>query len=158
MARNFHGLQFCIHVYNRNRMYVRCVEHNELKWFMKESSCFFKLTAPWRANRDSRIHGTRTPGENIAFPVWPKINSLSQIFRYGRSIFCLPHRPKFSDFFDICLHWMSVVRGSAWTWFKTCVYECVQYSKIETNGYCFNFFHPLYSNEWDDFNFDIAIA
>ena len=21
------------------------------------------------------------------------------------------HRPKFSDFFDLCLHWLSVVRG-----------------------------------------------
>ena len=30
----------------------------------------------------------------------------------GRSIFCLPHRPKISDFFDVCLHWVSVVRGS----------------------------------------------
>ena len=27
------------------------------------------------------------------------------------SIFCLPHRPKFSDFFDLCPHWVSVVRG-----------------------------------------------
>ena len=25
--------------------------------------------------------------------------------------FCLPHRPKFSDFFDFFLHWVSVVRG-----------------------------------------------
>ena len=24
--------------------------------------------------------------------------------------FCLPHRPKFSDFFDLSLHWVSVVR------------------------------------------------
>ena len=30
---------------------------------------------------------------------------------YGHSIFCLPHWPKFSDFFDLCLHWVSVVRG-----------------------------------------------
>ena len=28
-----------------------------------------------------------------------------------RSIFCLPHQPKFSDFSDLCLHWVSVVRG-----------------------------------------------
>ena len=34
-----------------------------------------------------------------------------QIFRYGRSIFCLPHRPKISDFFDLCLRWVFVVRG-----------------------------------------------
>ena len=31
----------------------------------------------------------------------------SQIFRYIRSIFCLRKRPKFSDFFDLCLHWVS---------------------------------------------------
>ena len=34
----------------------------------------------------------------------------SQILRYDQSIFCLPHRPKFSYFFDICLHWVSLVR------------------------------------------------
>ena len=57
------------------------------------------------------VHGLRTPGEKIAFTARPKIKSQSQIFRYGLSIFCLPHRPKFSDFFDLCLHWVSVVRG-----------------------------------------------
>ena len=50
------------------------------------------------------------PGEEIAFTARLKIHSHSQIFRYGRSIFCLPHRPKFSDFFDLFLHWMSIVR------------------------------------------------
>ena len=39
-----------------------------------------------------------------------KINSHFQSFRYGRSILCLPHWPKFLDFFDLCLHWVSVVR------------------------------------------------
>ena len=53
----------------------------------------------------------RKSGEEIVFTGRPKINSHSQIFRYGRSIFCLPHRPKFSDFFDLCLHWVSIVRG-----------------------------------------------
>ena len=43
-------------------------------------------------------------------PSRPKIQSHSQIFRYGQSIFCLPHRPNFSDIFDLCLHWVSVVR------------------------------------------------
>ena len=38
-------------------------------------------------------------------------SSHSQIFRYCQSIFCLPHRPNFSDIFDLCLHWVSVVRG-----------------------------------------------
>ena len=56
------------------------------------------------------IHGLRTPREEIAFTARPKIHSHSQIFRYGRSIFCLPHRPNFSDIFDLCLHWVSVVR------------------------------------------------
>ena len=55
------------------------------------------------------IHGLWTPGEEMAFTEWPKIQSQSRIFRYGRSVFCLPHRPKFSDFFDLCLHWVSVV-------------------------------------------------
>ena len=66
-------------------------------------------------------HGLGTLGEEIAFTTLPKINSQSQIFRYGRSIFCLPHWPKFSDFFDLCLHWVSVVRGLYYkTWlFKT---------------------------------------
>ena len=40
-----------------------------------------------------------------------EIHSHSQIFWYGRSIFCLPHRPKSSGFFDLCLHWVSVVRA-----------------------------------------------
>ena len=59
---------------------------------------------------DVLMHGLRTPSEEIAFTARPKIHSHSQIFRYGRSIFSLPHRPKFSDFFDLCLHWVSVVR------------------------------------------------
>ena len=58
------------------------------------------------------LHGLRTPGEEITFTARPKIHFHSQIFRNGRSIFCLPHRPKFSDFFDLCLHWASIVRES----------------------------------------------
>ena len=58
-------------------------------------------------------HGLQMLGEEIAFTAWPKIHSHSEIFRYGQGIFCLPHRPKFSDFFDLCLHWMSVVRDLA---------------------------------------------
>ena len=46
-------------------------------------------------------HGLRTPREEIAFTTaWPKIQSQSQIFRYGRRIFCLPslgvHSPRYS--------------------------------------------------------------
>ena len=54
-------------------------------------------------------HGLRTPRKEIAFTARPKIQSQSQIFRYGQSIFCLPHRPNLSDIFDLCLHWVSVV-------------------------------------------------
>jgi hypothetical protein len=61
--------------------------------------------------RDPRIHGLRTPREEIAFTARPKIQSQSQIFRYGQSIFCLPHRPNFSGIVDLCLHWVSVVRA-----------------------------------------------
>ena len=55
-------------------------------------------------------HGLLMPRKEIAFTAWPKIQSEPQIFRYGRSKFCLPHRPNFSDIFDLCLHWVSVVR------------------------------------------------
>ena len=58
---------------------------------------------------DTLIHGLRSPREEIAFTARPKIQSQSQIFRCGQSIFCLPHRPNFSDFFDLCLHWVSIV-------------------------------------------------
>ena len=57
-------------------------------------------------------HELQTPREEIAITARPKIHSHSQIFRYGRSIFCLPHRPHFSDIFDLCLLWVSVVRAS----------------------------------------------
>ena len=60
----------------------------------------------------SAQHGLRTPREEIAFTARPKIHSHSQIFRYGGSIFCLPHRPIFSEILDLCLHWVSVVRGT----------------------------------------------
>ena len=49
------------------------------------------------------IHGLRTPGKKIAFTARPEIQSQSKILRYGQRIFCLPNRPKFSDF-----HWVSV--------------------------------------------------
>ena len=64
-------------------------------------------------NTDKEDHGLRTPGEKIFLTARPEIKSQSQIFRYGRSIFCLPNRSKFSDFFYLCLHWVSVVRGDS---------------------------------------------
>ena len=59
-----------------------------------------------------RLNGLRTPREEIAFTARPKIQSQSQTFRYSQSIFCLPYWTIFSDIFDLCLHWVSVVRGS----------------------------------------------
>ena len=56
----------------------------------------------------SHNHELRTPREEIAFTVRPKIKS--QIFRYGWSIFFHPHRPNSSDIFYLCLHWVSAVR------------------------------------------------
>ena len=51
--------------------------------------------------------------DEIVFTAQPKIQSQSQIFRYGQSIFCLPHRPNFPDVLDFCFHWVSVVRVQA---------------------------------------------
>jgi hypothetical protein len=79
-------------------------------------------------------HGLRTPREEIAFTARPRIHSHSQIFRYGGSIFCLPHRPNFSDIFDLWLHWVSVVRGNSYIFYfikrmamrkNVCTYICV---------------------------------
>ena len=72
------------------------------------------LKVMWLLRSSTAIltHGLRTPREEIAFTAWPKIHS--QIFRYGQSIFCLPHRPNFSNIFGLCLHWVSVVRGYAY--------------------------------------------
>ena len=40
-----------------------------------------------------------------------KFTPTPKVLVYGRCIFCLPHWHKFSDFFDLCLFWVSVVRG-----------------------------------------------
>ena len=57
------------------------------------------------------VHELRTPREEIVFIARPKIQSKSQIFRYGRSALRRPHQPNFSDSFELCLHWVSVVRA-----------------------------------------------
>jgi hypothetical protein len=64
-----------------------------------------------RGDETAHNHGLRTSGEEITFTARPKIKSQSLIFKFGRSICCLPHRPKISDFFDLCLHLVSVVCG-----------------------------------------------
>ena len=74
------------------------------------NACNFRKKTRLKGSPIKFIHGQRTPREEIAFTARPKIHSHSQIFRYGRSIFCLPHWPNFSDIFDLCLHWLSVVR------------------------------------------------
>ena len=82
-----------------------------LHTILETSDFFFQIWAVGRKGFfNSQLHGLRTPREEIAFTARPKIHSHSQIFRYGRSIFCLPHRPNFSDIFDLRLHWVSVVR------------------------------------------------
>ena len=83
--------------------YWQCV--NEVRLFAEWIKLDFRY-----AKFHACSHGLRTPREEIAFNARPKIQSQSQIFRYSGSIFCLPHRPEFSGFFDFCLHWVSVVR------------------------------------------------
>ena len=78
---------------------LNALNFHEYNWFEEK----------WMKN--GILHGLRTPREEIAFTARPKIQFQSQIFMYSRSIFCLPHRPNFSDIFDLCLHWVSVVRG-----------------------------------------------
>ena len=58
------------------------------------------------AQRENSLHCTVG-----VLTVRPKSQSQSQIFRYDQSISCLPHRPNFSDIFDSCLNWVSVVHG-----------------------------------------------
>ena len=112
----------------------------------------------------------------MAFTAWPKIYSHSQIFRYGRSKFHLPQRPNFSDFFYLCLHWVSVVRDliyqqernqGAWKnisfgriewrlWFKkTCDYtvfpQIVLSAKIQFISKKWNFASTI----WIGYNFKI---
>jgi hypothetical protein len=90
-----------------NRPLLSCLGFHLIRWG--------KIMATSYVCKDCLVseHGLRTPREEVAFTVRPKIHSLhSQIFWYGRRIFCLPHRPNFSDIFDLCLHWVSVVRVS----------------------------------------------
>ena len=55
-------------------------------FILETNACIFIITSRARL---WWYHGLRTPGEEIAFTAQPKINSHSQSFRYGRSIFCL---------------------------------------------------------------------
>ena len=83
----------------------------ESKMFQSEPSQKIVTTEKcFPTSRNQSGHGIRMPREEVAFTARQNIRSQSQIFRYGRSIFCLPNRPDFSDTFDLCLHWVSVVR------------------------------------------------
>ena len=42
-----------------------------------------------------------------------KFNPNPKFLSTAEAYFCLPHRPNFSDIFDLCLHWVSVVRDFA---------------------------------------------
>ena len=53
----------------------------------KRSIDLGKRSMPAWTRRSGPKHGLQTPGEEIAFTARPKINSHSQIFKYGRSIF-----------------------------------------------------------------------
>ena len=72
----------------------------------------FKLQVRCTNPLIGQIHELRMPREEIAFTARTKLQSQSHFFRYGHSIFCLPHRPNFSYIFDLYFHWVSVVRGS----------------------------------------------
>ena len=89
------------------RLHIYKIVHNDVNLQKNER----KLEFEFRSFLFRWNNGLRTPREEIAFTARPKIQSQSQIFWYGQSVFCLPHRPKFSDFFDLCLHTQSVVRG-----------------------------------------------
>ena len=77
--------------------------------------CETTMSSQCHGPRDVKEHGLRTPGEEIIFPARPKIKSQSQIFTYSQCIFCLPHRPKISDFFDLCVHCVSIVHVLQYT-------------------------------------------
>jgi hypothetical protein len=86
--------------------------HEKRCWMLVRLFAYFNaLDTHCLENWDTYHHGLWTPREKTAFTARPEIQSQSQIFRYGRSIFCLPNWPNFSDVFDLCLHWVSVVRA-----------------------------------------------
>ena len=62
----------------------------------------------------SLAHKLQTPSEEIAFTAQPKIKSQSQILSYSQSMFCLPHQPKISNFFDLCLHCTGCPYSMVW--------------------------------------------
>ena len=91
-------------------------------------------------------HGLRTPREEIAFTARPKIQSQSQIFRYGGSIFCLAHRPNFSDIFNLCLHWVSVVRALVHSLSRSNLFSLIFSASDSFPQFAFN--HIVLKSKW----------
>ena len=87
-------------LYFKSYKYIACLKISDFTFLPDMKSLLISVP----------MHGLRTPGEEMVFTARSKINPHSQIFRYSRSIFCMPHRTKISDFFYSCLHWVSVVR------------------------------------------------
>ena len=77
-------------------------------------------------------HGLRTPGEEFAFTEQPKIHF--QIFRQGQSIFCLPHRPKFSLIYAFIGCLQSVCKIMNY-WYTVTKFELVIYTTKNTLKY-----------------------
>ena len=100
-----HSLSFeCFKIISWKRSSIKMM----IMHFQKE----FQAIVVHIDNTNNFNDGLRIPGEEITSTAQLKIHSHSQIVRNSRNIFCLPHRPKWSDFFDICLHWVSLVRVS----------------------------------------------
>ena len=121
-----HGTMFTIY---KNNIMINILW---LCWFWAKIQSNF-VSSPWKLDNPpyhtilaSTEYGG--PERKLVFTARPKIHFHSQIFRYGRSIFCLPHLPNFSDIFILCLHWVSVVRGLEYRkwcrYFSTFIHQC----------------------------------
>ena len=97
--------------------YLLSGELNALAWFpWMAAHCLSgksgqnqELSKSWVENRNRNPERSESKDSKGKVDSYDGCNS---IFRYDRSIFCLPHWPNFSDIFDLCIHWVSVVRGS----------------------------------------------
>ena len=69
---------------------------------------------------------------------------LPNVYVYSQSISYLPHLPKFSDFFDLCLHWMSVLRSPC---VPRCIIPFARYGNKFSNLCALIFLNQNYRNE-----------
>ena len=118
-----------------------------LIWIMKKS-------APCDMQWYDIKHVLWTPREEIAFTAQPKIPSQSQIFRYNRNMVCCPHWPNFSDIFDLCLHWMSIVRNikftsEPWNHYRIFFYNFPKSIVRIDPSINSNFFHFFFFAQWN---------